>query len=530
MEITSHISWRRSPGGFYCDSNTLVESSPITRLDFSCQYGCQGSVNISLFCIEYSIENDWSYSESHETHIVNVSDINAVTIGTAGGNWADPYGSWNISTTFSSVPGADTGQINSSPRVVSFPKLQLLEGHYYNISLTVIDPDDDRIQCRWANGIECSSVCNSIPGAALDPNSCTIRYLADNGTGLKAIAIMIEDFLPSSGVPLSSVAHQFLVEVVNISQLICPSPPRFIASLQGTCIPQSTVYTEQLIASSGCSNISITSIQIIAPIGTNKGELQHMVDTNNYYTNITWMPTANQQNDTHFLCYIAVSSENLTSEQSCIKLGVGYRPPAPLLESATPNHQFVYPSNNTLQIMFDRKIQHPSTSAFIRFYKSGEVVYQIDTSSSVEVNFDGPNLTIVPNYVFTEGNNYYVYFDGRVVESIEGCHLGNNPILSENFWTFEVINLMPGKRLIASSYVLYAHSCVHMHVRRYIHSCIVTYLSVAINSWVQLASYVYARGFNIARSVNIRLTYYRISDQISSEFVWISETLYIAML
>ena len=236
-------------------------------------------------------------------------------------------------------------------------QLQLLEGHHYNISLRVINPDDDRIQCRWANGIECSSVCNSIPGAVLDPNSCTIRYLADNGTGLKAVAIMIEDFLPSSGVPLSSVAHQFLVEVVNISQLICPSPPRF-TSLQGTCIPPSTVYTEQLIASSGCSNVSITSIQIIAPIGTSKGELQRMVDTNNYYTNISWMPTANQQNNTHFLCYITVSSENLTSEQSCIKLAAGYHPPAPLLESATPNHQLVYyqQQNHEIPIIYAMKI------------------------------------------------------------------------------------------------------------------------------------------------------------------------------
>ena len=450
MEITTHISWRRSLGGFYCDSDVLVDSNiTITTLDFNCQYGCQGSVSISLFCIEYSAENDWSYLEGHETHVVNFTDINTVTVGTVGGNWADPFGgSWNISTTFSLVPRADTGKINSSPRVASFPKLQLLEGHDYNISLAVTDPDGDEIQCRWANGIECLSVCDSIPGAVLDPNSCTIRYNADNGTGLKVVAIMIEDFLPSSFVPLSSVAHQFLVEVINIFEFSCASPPWFITSLQGTCIPPSTVYTQQLIANSGCSDVSITSIQIIAPIGASKGELQHIPGTNNYYTNITWMPTANQQNDTHILCFIAVSSENLTSEQSCIKLAAGYHPPAPLLESATPNHQLVYPSNNTLQIMFDRKIQRPSTAAFIRFYKSGEVVYQIDTSSSPEVNFDGPNLTILPNYVFTKGNAYHVSFDGRVVESVEGCHLGSNPILSETLWTFEVINLLPGKRLI----------------------------------------------------------------------------------
>ena len=449
MEIIFHTSWKRSR--VFCNSSTLADSNTtIGSRSYSCQYGCQGSVNVSFFCTEYSVENDWSYLEGHETHLFNVSDINAVTIGTTGYTWTNPYGNWNISTTFSLATRTDNGQINSSPRVVSFPKLQLLEGHHYNILLAVIDPDDDRIQCRWANGIECSSVCNSIPGAVLDPNSCTIRYRANFGIGLKAIAIMIEDFVPCSFIPLSSVAHQFLVEVINISQLICPSLPRFITPLQGKCIniPPSNHYTQQLIASSGCSNISITSIQIIAPISATKGELQHITGTDNYYTNITWMPTANQQNDTHFLCYIAVNSENLTSEQSCIKLAAGYYPPAPLFESATPYHQFIYPSNNTLQIMFDRKIQRPSTAAFIRFYKSGEVAYEINTLSSLEVNFNGPNLTIVPNYMFTARSTYHVYFDEGVVESVEGCHLGNDPILSETFWTIKILNLVPGKILV----------------------------------------------------------------------------------
>ena len=454
MEITSHISLRRSYNRYYCDSSTLANSNTtIVTLILNCQYGCYGSITIPLFCIEYSVEKEWLYLEGSKTQIFNVSDINAVTIGITGGYWVIPYGSSNISTTFSLVPRADTSQLNSSPRVVSFPKLQAVEGHDYTIPLIVIDPDGDTVRCRWAIDSECSSVCNSIPGAVLDPNSCTIRYHANNGIGLKAVAIMIEDFLPSSTVPLSSVAHQFLVEVVNVSQLSCLSPPTWFIPMHGACINiDSTSFETYLFANSGCSHVSIISIQIIAPIGTTKGELLNRriqgQSTDDYFTNITWTLTANQQNDTHILCYIAVSSEGLTSEQSCIKLAVGYHPPSPLRESATPNHQLVYPSNNTLQIMFDRKIQRPSTPAFIRFYRSGEVVYQIDTSSSLEVNFDGPNLTIVPNYIFTKRNIYYVNFDNGTVKSVEGCHLGNNPILDETFWTLEVINLMPGKKLL----------------------------------------------------------------------------------
>ena len=458
MEITSHYTRRG-----YCQTvgNTdTINNNIITLRTFDCMYGCQGSVNIPFICIEHSEEEhmySWKYFKGHEIHVFNVTDINTVTVGWHNSQWVRPFnnnGFWNISATFSLAPRADTGQINSSPRVaLNFPELDLLEGHHYNITLAVIDPDGDTVRCRWATGLECLRICNSIPGAVLDPNSCTISYHANFGIGLKAVAIMIEDFVPSSVVPLSSVAHQFIVNISQLNDFSCASQPQFVTALQDTYISPGTFYIGELIAYSGCFNVSIAAIKIIAPIGARKGKLQRIVGTNNYYTNITWMPTANQQNDIHFLCYIAVNSENLNSEQSCIKLKVGCNPPSPLCDSATPNHQLVYPSNNTLQIMFDRKIQRPSTSAFIRFYRSGEAVYQIDTSSSLEVNFDGPNLTIVPNYVFTQGNNYYVNFDRGVAESIEGCHLSNDPILSETFWTFAIINLIPGKKSLQYNYI-----------------------------------------------------------------------------
>jgi len=59
------------------------------------------------------------------------------------------------------------------------------------------------------------------------------------------------------------------------------------------------------------------------------------------------MPIANQQNDTHSLCFVAVNSVGLNSKPFCMQLAVGYHPPAPFPEST--NHQLVYPSNNTLR-------------------------------------------------------------------------------------------------------------------------------------------------------------------------------------
>ena len=50
----------------------------------------------------------------------------------------------------------------------------------------------------------------------------------------------------------------------------------------------------------------------------------------------------------------------------------------------------------------------------------------------------------MPNYTFTKGNAYCIKFGNGVVESVEGCHLGNDPVTNKMFWTFEVINLLPG--------------------------------------------------------------------------------------
>ena len=197
------------------------------------------------------------------------------------------------------------------------------------------------------------------------------------------------------------------------------------------------------MATSNCSNV--TSIQVSAPDGTSVGGLQHVQGTNDYYINVTWMPTADQQNTTELLCFVAVNVAGLSSELFCMELAAGYLPPTP-----SPYHQVVYPSNNTLHVIFDRSIQRPSTSAFIRFYELGEEVYQIDVSLSSEVMFTESSLTIVPNYSFNEGSTYYINFDRGVVQTVypEGCLLVNEPMLSSTFWTLEVVSFESGERCV----------------------------------------------------------------------------------
>ena len=372
------------------------------------------------------------------------------TIGFTGRNWIAPFSSsWNVSTTFSLTTRADTGQINSSPRAITSPVLRLQENCDHIIPIAVNDPDNDIIQCRWAVGEECAGICDRFPGAQLNSSSCTLTYTADQGDGFNAVALMIEDFMPGSIQPMSSVALQFLVLVVASTEP-CSQQPEFINPTlpQGSCVSISTgeVFTTQLIATSNSSTVSIAEIQTISPIGTSRSALQQIQGTNSYYIDISWSPTNSQLNQVHIFCYTAVNSAGAASEQICIELSAGFDSPIPNPGSAMPNHLIVDPSNVTISISFDESIQRPSDTAFIIFYEfvSEQEVYRVDASSSSEVMFSHPTeITVKPNYVFTEKTIYYILFDEGVVQRSVGCGLKSEALTNKMFFAFEAMDTTP---------------------------------------------------------------------------------------
>ena len=224
MEISYHISWEQDTS-IECNTSAIENGYLLDGEDsIDCLYGCSGTIaRMSYTCTCYSAEDNWSFGENQLAHVFNLTtDDNTVTIGSIGGFWSSEVnGTWNISTTFSLDTRNDTGQINSSPRAATAPLLRLQEGCKHIIPLAVSDPDNDIIQCRWAEGRECGGICNKLPGAFLNPNTCTIEYHANYGTGIKAFAIMVEDYGPELSNPLSSVAIQFLALVFSSTEP-CP--------------------------------------------------------------------------------------------------------------------------------------------------------------------------------------------------------------------------------------------------------------------------------------------------------------------
>ena len=402
---------------------------------------------MSYVCTSFSEPEDWTFGERHLTYNFSFAAGNILTIGFTGNAWISPFSSsWNISTTFSLIIRNDTGRINSSPRAITAPVIRVQEGCNHTFNLAVNDPDGDIVRCRWAEGRECAGICSGIY-AYLYYNTCVIEYRANRGIGYKAVAIMIEDFLPESSTPLSSVALQFLVLVVSSSGS-CSQKPVFILPTirHGSCvaIPPDSTFITQLIAQSSNPEISITEIQTVPPLGTRVEELTQVANSTVSYVNVSWTPTINQQNQTHLFCFTAVGSDRIAGDQTCIDLLPGHYPPEPISSTAYPNNQLVFPSNTTFQVTFNMAIVRPSLSASVSFHEfhSDQVVYNIDASNSSTVLFEHTNiLSFTPTFVFEEKMRFYITFERGVVQGTEQCGPGNEPLMDKHFWTFQVMDL-----------------------------------------------------------------------------------------
>ena len=454
MEIFFHISWRRSfREGTFCDQS-VIESGNLIGIssDLVCQHGCSESTisNVLYMCTDFSIDEDWSFGERRFTY--TFSEGPDITIAFTGNAWIRPFNSrWSIITTFSIARRNDTGRINSTPRAITSPVLRLQANCNHTIRIPVTDPDNDIVRCRWAVGFdECAGICNGFPGAVLDFESCSIMYIADQGVGFQAAAIVIEDFLPGSVVPMSSVGLQFLVLVVD-TMSSCSATPEFIPPTleDNSCveIPPGGTFHTMLVAVSTSTGDAITEIQTVSPAGMEKSDLfQKNEDSNIFYVNITWTPTIDQENDTHLFCYTATNSAGLSTSQVCIELLPGHRAPAPIPETAVPNMGLVSPSGTTWSVNFVRDVERPSTTAFITFHAldTDVVVHRIDTSSSSEVVFtNGSMIALTPNQVFEENREFYINFDRGAVVSVEGCGQGNEAVTGKQFWTFETLDVTP---------------------------------------------------------------------------------------
>ncbi|KAJ8308076.1 hypothetical protein KUTeg_012950 [Tegillarca granosa] len=203
-----------------------------------CTKGCPTIItlsNTSYICTGASRSENWEQGEYTFKH--QFTGKGPFTIGFSGGNWMNlDYGSatsWNVETVVDLRTRNDTKKINSSPISGSRPMYRgntphcsrLQYGCNNTLTLPMTDADGDIVKCRWSSGTECASVCNGLPNAVLDTDTCTLIFHSTSANqytsnGWYAVALTVEDY-PRSAIsiggatvlqttPLSSVPIQVM--------------------------------------------------------------------------------------------------------------------------------------------------------------------------------------------------------------------------------------------------------------------------------------------------------------------------------
>ncbi|KAK7066421.1 hypothetical protein SK128_019271 [Halocaridina rubra] len=449
MEISFFVSWRRtsSPGG-NCDQTVVDNEVLLSNDDLICMSGCS-SINVArgYYCTAFSVEENWSFGDRFIDYDFSNYSNTVITIGFQGYAWMSPFSSaWSVPTTISLTKRPDIGRINSTPRAITAPVVKLLENCVHNMHLAVMDPDNDIVRCRWAVGfLECGGICNAFRGAVLDEANCIITYNAINGTGLMVPALMIEDFLPGSNTPMSSVALQFVVEVYSSSEP-CSSQPDFTPNTlpQRACVavPPNTDLQMKLEANSGKAGETITSFTVIGPVGLVKSAIFPVAQADVYAINVTWTPTPSQLNKAHILCYFVKNSLGLTSPQSCVNVMAGMGPPY-LVESYPSNR--VHPKDVSIDMKFDQGIQRSPTPAklTIRDYQTDELFIEFDLLNSPDLFlYNLKYAAILQNLTFPEKKTFYVELESGAFLGF-GCELASAGVYGKDAWKFTTMDITP---------------------------------------------------------------------------------------
>ncbi|KAJ8308075.1 hypothetical protein KUTeg_012949 [Tegillarca granosa] len=304
-----------------------------------CTKGCQTQIilsNTSYICTGASRSENWEQGEY--TFKYKFPDKGPFTIGFSSSAWMTlsygSAGSWNVETVVDLRTRNDSKRLNSSPISGSRPMYRLQYGCNNTLTLPMTDADGDIIKCRWSRGSECASVCNGLPNASLDTDTCTLTFYSTTANqyqtnGWYAVALTIEDY-PRSAIsmggttilpttPISSVPIQFLINTPSMSGS-CQERPIFVNNTppenQLLVIKASQSLNIRFYAA---SKFGITDMTLMSPAGLQKSALinDDLGRPDVSYIVVTWTPKQTDRG-AHLLCGTAEDTQGKMSVPRCL--------------------------------------------------------------------------------------------------------------------------------------------------------------------------------------------------------------------
>lgn len=255
LELVFPQTWRRGQAGF---SGACSESEQLNGAWSSsfgaiqCTYldgGSCGSTDMQYQITFADGDNSSGYCYGFGSAVFSPAPTDPFEIKWTGTAWVNfqadsgsvvTGGDWTIRGQYNEVQ-------NSTPQF-KLPPIWLImstcDGQFIDLNPT--DPDGDRMKCRWATSLEGDTGfyrSTLWPSLSLDEENCIVHYtgtLDTAGSGLKPIALMIEDF-DANGNVKSSTPIQFLAQVWTPSITVPP---------EGTAMGHSR--SQKIIMSNDC--------------------------------------------------------------------------------------------------------------------------------------------------------------------------------------------------------------------------------------------------------------------------------------
>jgi hypothetical protein len=481
MQFTVTFSWRLSTGPSYFCNETTISSNGLMGPGFetiNCRKEGNNLCSHSLMscdthCIAFSpfiSGSDWSYGRrafSIEIPQVNYYEASYQSFAWMRLNGGGTEGAMEVRIRLDSRVRQDTGVINTTPITTMPPIIKFRSGIKVTIPLTWADMDQsDDVRCRWADLTlgECGGVCQdapdpainqfftnmnqTVPPATLNSKSCMLTF---DGThpltvspGYYAVALQIEDFASTtSTTPLSSVPIQFLIELVNSSSS-CSKSCFFTGDRSASGCFATKVgdkYTDRLVAQVGCQLEQITEIQVLGLSGNLQvTSLQTIQGTLEWYVNLTWIPTTDQQG-ANVICGMATDSAFYVAFH-CYTIIVGITEPKAIIiqPSGVLSSTILQGTNNNIEwkIDFDQQITTAQATAYVSIFHSNGTLYtQVDTSDASLAQVNNYTLSFWTTNSFAEGS-YYGILDYGVARGVLFCRPSSFPEKNSSFWTFTV--------------------------------------------------------------------------------------------
>ncbi|KAK3749986.1 hypothetical protein RRG08_005809, partial [Elysia crispata] len=315
-------------------------------LHWVCAVGCPGQPILhspSYYCMAANQAEGWEQGQMRFNY--TFLDTGPFVVAFKGYDWMKlgnnkGSGPWSISTTVDLRSRGDTHQPNNSPEALSQAIYYMQYDCQHELKIPVFDEDGDKVLCQWAVGNECEAVCDGLPGAILDEESCTIKFESSRANNyvageFYAVALTIRDFpetpitldgqdqkTPSDS--LSSVPIQFLIKILHFP-VSCAGKPRFVhpTPAEGSeMLVQAGEFISILVAADDSKQKRVKTIDVIGPAGLHQSSLiQDTSRTNTFQKTLTWH-TSDMDIGDQIVCARAVNEGDITGDPRCFTIKV----------------------------------------------------------------------------------------------------------------------------------------------------------------------------------------------------------------